>query len=293
MARWSGGGLLVGGILGAIAFVLMVGLAAAFLGPWLPFGRDRVAVITVEGIIADSREIIEQLHRYRDLSNVRAVVLRVNSPGGAVAPSQEIYQEILKFRRQAKKPVVASLGSVATSGGYYIAAACDRIVANPGSITGSMGVIMQIPNLGGLLQKVGIKTTVIKAGENKDLGSITRDLTETERRILQEVMDDVHGQFIDAVAVGRRLDRARVEPLADGRIFSGRQALALGLVDELGDLPDAIERAGAMVGIPGRPQVIQERRRRFSLWDLVTENLGPVLPVGKTAPPMVLQYLWR
>ncbi len=119
------------------------------------------------------------------------------------------------------------------------------------------------------------------------------DLTEAEIRILQEVMDDVHGQFIDAVASGRRLDRARVEPLADGRIFSGRQALALGLVDELGDLPDAIERAGAMVGIAGRPQVIQERRRRFSLWDLLTESLGPVLPVGKTATPMVFQYLWR
>lgn len=293
MAGWSGRGLLVGVILGTIAFVLMVGLAAAFLGAWLPFGRERVAVIAVEGTIVDSREVIEQLHRYRDLSTVRAVVLRVNSPGGAVAPSQEIYQEIQKFRHQTKKPVIASLGSVAASGGYYIAAACDRIVANPGSITGSIGVILQIPNLGGLLQKVGIKTTVIKAGENKDLGSVTRDLTEAEIRILQEVMDDVHGQFIDAVASGRRLDRARVEPLADGRIFSGRQALALGLVDELGDLPDAIERAGAMVGIAGRPQVIQERRRRFSLWDLLTENLGLVLPVGKTATPMVLQYLWQ
>jgi len=293
MAGRSGRGLLVGVILGTIAFVLMVGLGAAFLGAWLPFGRGRVAVIAVEGTIADSREVIEQLQRYRDLSTVRAVVLRVNSPGGAVAPSQEIYQEIQKLRHQSKKPVIASLGSVAASGGYYIAAACDRIVANPGSITGSIGVILQIPNLGGLLQKVGIKTTVIKAGENKDLGSVTRDLTEAEIRILQEVMDDVHGQFIDAVASGRRLDRARVEPLADGRIFSGRQALALGLVDELGDLPDAIERAGAMVGIAGRPQVIQERRRRFSLWDLLTESLGPVLPVGKTATPMVFQYLWR
>ena len=293
MAGWSGRGLLVGVILGTIAFVLMVGLAAAFLGAWLPFGRERVAVIAVEGTIADSREVIEQLQRYRDLSTVRAVVLRVNSPGGAVAPSQEIYQEIQKFRHQSKKPVIASLGSVAASGGYYIAAACDRIVANPGSSTGSIGVILQIPNLGGLLQKVGIKTTVIKAGENKDLGSATRDLTEAEIRILQEVMDDVHGQFIDAVASGRRLDRARVEPLADGRIFSGRQALALGLVDELGDLPDAIERAGAMVGIAGRPQVIQERRRRFSLWDLLTENLGSVLPIGKTATPMVFQYRWQ
>jgi protease-4 len=182
---------------------------------------------------------------------------------------------------------------VAASGGYYVAAAADRIVANPGSITGSIGVILQIPNVGGLLQKVGIKTTVIKAGENKDLGSITRDLTEAERQILQEVMDDVHGQFIDAVAQGRRMDRARVEPLADGRIFSGRQALRLGLVDELGDLPDAIERAGGLGGIPGRPKVIQERRRRSWLWELLTDGLGPAFPAGGTAPPATLQYLWR
>lgn len=293
MASWSGRRLAVGLILGTILFVLLVGLAAALLGSRLPPGGERVAVIAVEGVIADAHEVIEQLHRYRDLPNVKAVVLRVNSPGGAVAPSQEIYQEIVKFRRETKKPVVASLGSVAASGGYYVAAAADRIVANPGSITGSIGVIMQIPNVGGLLQKVGVKTTVIKSGENKDLGSITRDLTESERRILQEVMDDVHGQFIDAVAAGRRVDRARIEPLADGRIFSGRQALGLGLVDELGDLPDAIERAGALVGISGRPKVIQERRRRFSLWDLVTESLSPVMPVGGTTPSMTLQYLWQ
>jgi protease-4 len=293
VAGWSGRRLAVAVILGTILFLVAVGLSAALLGSRLPFGGDRVAVITVEGVIADPREVIEQLHRYRDLPTVKAVVLRVNSPGGAVAPSQEIYQEILKFRHETRKPVVASLGSVAASGGYYVAAAADRIVANPGSITGSIGVIMQIPNFGGLLQKVGIKSTVIKAGENKDLGSMTRDLTEAERRILQEVMDDVHGQFIDAVVAGRRLDRARVETLADGRIFSGRQALGLGLVDELGDLSDAIARAAGLVGIPGRPKVIQERRRRFSLWDLVMEELAPVWPAGGTAPPMGLQYLWR
>lgn len=290
----SRGRRVVGWALGGLAlFLVLVGLAAALLGPRLPFGRDRVAVVTIEGVITDAREVIEQLHRYRDLPSVRAVVLRINSPGGAVAPSQEIYQEVQKFRRQTGKPVVASLGSVAASGGYYVAAAADRIVANPGSITGSIGVILQIPNVSGLLQKVGIKTTIIKAGENKDLGSITRDLTDAERRILQGVMDDVHGQFIEAVAQGRRMDRARVEPLADGRIFSGRQALGLGLVDELGDLSDAIDRAGGLVGIPGRPKVIQERRRRSWLWDLLTEALGPAFPAGGTIPPVALHYLWQ
>jgi protease-4 len=283
----------LGILLGTLLFLLMVGLTAALWGHRLPWEGDRVAVITVEGVITDAREVIEQLGRYRDHPGVKAVVLRVNSPGGAVAPSQEMYQEILKFRRETGKPVVASMGSVAASGGYYIAAAADRIVANPGSITGSIGVLMQIPNVGGLLQKVGIKTTVIKAGDNKDLGSVTRDLTDVERRILQEVMDDVHGQFIDAVAAGRRLDRARVEPLADGRIFSGRQALALGLVDELGDLQDAVLRAGSLVGISGRPRVLQERRRRFSVWDLLMESLGPVLPAGGTTAPITIQYLWH
>jgi protease IV len=293
VAGWSGRRLAVGVILGTLLFVVAVGLTAALLGPRLPFGHDRVAIIIVEGVIADARDVIEQLHRYRDLPSVKAVVLRINSPGGAVAPSQEIYQEILKFRQETNKPVVASMGSVAASGGYYIAAAADRIVANPGSLTGSIGVIMQIPNLGGLLQKVGIKATVIKSGENKDLASITRDLTDSERRIIQGVLDDVHGQFIDAVAAGRHMDRARVEPLADGRIFSGRQALGLGLVDELGDLSDAIGRAGTLVGIAGRPKVIQERRRRFSLWELLTDSFGPVLPTGGTAPSKVLQYLWQ
>ena len=293
MAAWSRRRLAVGVILGALLFVVGVGLTAALLGPRLPFGGDRVAVITVEGVIADAREVTEQLHRYRDLPSVKAVVLRVNSPGGAVAPSQEIYQEILTFRRETKKLVVASLGSVAASGGYYIAAAADRIVANPGSLTGSIGVILQIPNLGGLLQKVGIKATVIKSGENKDLASMTRDLTDSERRILQEVLDDVHGQFIDAVAAGRHMDRTRVEPLADGRIFSGRQALGLGLVDELGDLSEAIGRAGALVGISGHPKVMQERRSRFSLWKLLTESLGPVLPTGGATASMGLEYLWR
>ena len=293
MAGSRGRRLAIWLILGALLFVTGVGLTAAFLGRRLPLGGDRVAVITVEGVIADARDVIEQFQRYQDLPNVKAVVLRVDSPGGPVAPSQEIYQEILRFRRESKKPVVASLGSVAASGGYYIAAAADRIVANPGSLTGSIGVILQVPNLSGLLQKVGIKPTIIKSGDKKDLVSMTRDLTEAERRILQEVLDDVHGQFIDAVAAGRHMDRIRVEPLADGRVFSGRQALALGLVDELGNLPDAIGRAGALVGMAGHPKTIQERRSRFSLWDLLTQGLGFTLSSSGTARSMVLEYLWQ
>ena len=280
-------------LVGVALFLVLVALAAVFLGSYLFVGGDRVAVVAVEGTITDARDIIAQLHRYRDQPNVKALVLRIDSPGGAVAPSQEIYTEVLKLRRETGKLVVASMGSVAASGGYYVAAATDRIVANPGTITGSIGVIMQIPNFGGLLEKVGIRATIIKAGQYKDLASITRDLTEPERQILQGVMDDVHGQFIEAVATGRRMDRAKVEPLADGRIFSGRQALGLGLVDELGDLTDAVDRAARLVGITGRPRVVQERRSRFSLWDLAREQLGLALPGPGAAPPLSIQYLWQ
>jgi protease-4 len=293
VAQGRGRRLIVQSLIGLALFLVLVALVAAFLGSKLPLGGDRVALITVEGTITDARDIVAQLHRYRDQPNVKAVVLRIDSPGGAVAPSQEIYAEVVKLRRETGKPVVASLGGVAASGGYYVAAGTDRIIANPGSITGSIGVIMQIPNLGGLLDKVGIRATVIKAGQYKDLASITRELTEPERQILQGVMDDVHGQFIEAVAAGRRMDRAKVEPLADGRIFSGRQALALGLVDELGDLADALDRAARLVGITGHPRIIEERRGRFWLWDLAREQLGLPLPGPGLAPPVSIQYLWQ
>lgn len=265
--RW----LFPGGLILLIS--LLVGGMVWFLGRVELLGRDKVALITIDGVILDSKDVIDQLERYRRSPSVKAIVIRINSPGGGVVASQEIHEEILKVRRSGK-PVIASMAGVAASGGYYVAAAADRIVANPGSITGSIGVIMQIPNIAGLLQKVGIKTAVIKSGEHKDLASSTRELTPAERRILQGVLDDVHQQFIQAVAQGRRMERTRVETLADGRIFSGRQALSLGLVDELGNLQDAIERAGQLGGILGEPEVIQERKRRLSLWDLLTQILG-------------------
>lgn len=266
-ALWVGGGILLLVLGGVFAWALLMGR-----------GADRIALIALEGVITDSKGVVDQLERYREHPGIRAIVIRINSPGGAVAPSQEIYEELVKVRERAGKPVVASMGTVAASGGYYIASAADRIVANPGTITGSIGVIMQVPNVAGLLQKVGVKTVVIKSGEHKDLANPTRDLTEGERQILQGVLDDVHGQFIEAVARGRRLERGAVEGLADGRIFSGRQALTLGLVDQLGDLPDAIQWAAQRAGIPGKPRIVQERRRRFSLLELL--GAWDILPPG-------------
>ncbi|MDD5558889.1 signal peptide peptidase SppA [Candidatus Methylomirabilis sp.] len=275
--------------------VLVLFSLAFSLGRWERLGGSKVALITVEGVILDSKEVIEQLEKYRANPSVKAIVLRINSPGGGVAPSQEIYEEVLKTRQADKKPVVASLGSVAASGGYYVASATDLIVANPGSITGSIGVLLQIPNFSGLLQKIGVKSVVVKSGQHKDLASPTREMTDAERQILQGMLDDVHNQFIDVVAKGRQIDRKKVEAIADGRIFSGREAQSLGLVDHLGNLQDAIDRAGTLAGIRGKPTVIQERKRGLFLIDLLRGSLSLFdidLPIHPPSTLSVNYLLW-
>ena len=247
------------------------------------FGGERVAIIRIEGVITDSRETIEELRRFRDNPSIKAVVLRIDSPGGGVVPSQEIHTEVLKARKDGRLKVVASMGNLAASGGYYIAAATDRIVANPGTLTGSIGVIMELANVQGLLEKVGVQSVVIKSGRYKDLASPFRAMSKEDRVLLQRVLDDVHDQFIQAVAAGRALNVEEVRPLADGRIFTGRQARTAKLVDELGDLQDAIKLAARMVGIEGEPRVV-EPRKRFSLRDLLENSflgrVAPVMPSG-------------
>lgn len=251
-----------------------------------------VGIVNVEGIITDSKEVIEQLHKYRDNDNIKAIVIRINSPGGAVAPSQEIYEELNKIRE--KKKVVASMSSVAASGGYYIACAADEIVANPGTITGSIGVIMQITDISGLMQKIGLKSNTIKSGEFKDVGSMFRGMKAEEKKYLQGLLDDVHEQFIDAVAKGRKKNRDAIIPLADGRVFSGRQAHKAGLVDKLGNLQDAIDDAARMGGIVGKPGILQEKKKRFTILDLLFE----MTEVGQKAKnqlnqPVSLEYVMR
>jgi protease-4 len=256
-------------------------------GGGLGFG-SRVAVVELEGIILDVDDVVRDLKGHRDNPLVRAVVIRINSPGGVVGPTQELFRAVQRLR-EAGKPVVASLGAVAASGGYYVAVAADSIYANPGTLTGSIGVIMQMANLENLMKKVGVDYVVVKAGRFKDVGNISRPMTPEERRVLQALLDDVHGQFIDAVAEGRKLDRARVVSFADGRVFSGAQAKALGMVDELGGLEEAINGAAKLAGLPSPPRVIQPRRR-FSVMDLLRSQLGlgkgttllPTLPAFKT-----------
>ena len=264
-------------------------------------GGSRVAIVEVNGIIGagldggtDTDMIVRELGEYRDNPTIVAIVLRVNSPGGLVGPTQEIFSAATRVR-EAGKPVVASLGSVAASGGYYVALAANRVYANPGTLTGSIGVVMQLANAEGLLKKVGVDYVVVKAGAYKDIGNFARTMKPEERKVLQALLDDVYGQFVGAVADRRSLDRQTVMGFADGRIYSGQQAKALKMVDELGGLEDAIEAAAKLAGIVGKPKVIYPRRR-FSLRELLRNQVGlgdisailPALPSLKT--PLYLMY---
>jgi protease-4 len=231
---------------------------------------DKIGIVEINGVITQSFEIIQEIDQYQEDDGVKAIILRIDSPGGGVGPAQEIHREILKVK--TKKKVVTSMGSVAASGGYYIACASDLIIANPGTITGSIGVLMQFSNVEELFKKIGIKGVVLKSGEHKDIGSPFREMTAEEKRIMQEVIDNVHEQFIQAVAEGRKLDRAKVAQIADGRIITGEQAQKLGLVDQMGNLQDAIDRTAKMVGIQGKPNVLFPKRK-FSLLELLMREM--------------------
>jgi len=261
------------------------------LFPDLDFStEERIALVRVEGVILDAQQTLNELKRYGDNPLVKAIVIRIDSPGGGVVPSQEIHDAVKRLREKQNKLVIASMGTVAASGGYYIAAATDRIVANPGTLTGSIGVIMELANVEGLMKKIGVESVVVKSGAHKDLGSPFRAMNLEDRTILQNVMDDVHSQFIEAVAAGRSLDIKTVRALADGRIFTGRQAKAAKLVDELGDLSDAIKLAAEMAGLEGEPRVV-EPRKRFSIRELIEGHLGGILPNLQLETGVRLKYL--
>jgi protease IV len=256
--------------------------------------HGKLAVVEVRGVITDSEDVVRQLSEYRQDDKILGIILRIDSPGGAVAPSQEIYSEVLKIRASSK-PVYASMGNLAASGGYYIASATERIFANPGSVTGSIGVIMAFSNIEGLIDKIGVRPEVIKSGEFKDAGSPTRAMTEKERKYLQHVVDDVHSQFIDAVAESRNLPQSEVTKIADGRIFTGRQALDLKLVDELGGLELVIEQLAIRAGIEGKPKIIQEKEKA-SLTDFLLGSWSPTRTLQSVTSPAFtpsLQFLWN
>jgi len=236
--------------------------------------RKSLGLVELRGVIEDAGELVETLERFRKQDTTVGVVVRIDSPGGAVAPSQELYDELWRVR--AAKPVVASLGNVAASGGYYVASAANVIVSDPGTITGSIGALMEVQYLAPLADKLGVSEEIVKSGRFKDTGHPLRRLDTEERALLQGVVDDVLNQFVDAVARGRSMEPARVRELADGRVFSGAQAKAAGLVDELGGLEDATRLAWERTGESGEPRVSRVRAHRRLWWlDLLGESLLP------------------
>lgn len=246
----------------------LAGSALAFwdLGDLFGLG-EKVGVVEVSGLLSKSTPFIEDLKRFREDSRVKAIVLRVNSPGGVVAPAQEIMREVERTKKDKK--VVASLGSMAASGGYYAACAADLIMASPGTATGSIGVILKLANFEELTKKLGVDFYSLKAGAMKDLGSPFRPLTPQEREVLQKLLNDIHEQFMRDVARHRKLPLERVRALADGRIITGEEALKLGLVDALGNFNDAVERAGRLGGIKGKIELLYPERKGFSLLNLL------------------------
>lgn len=295
----------------AIVLLLVTFAAGAFLtyevasdGLTPGFLRgDRVGVLPVGGIISSERDFLDDLRWLETRSSVRAIVLKVNSPGGTVGATQSLYQELLRVRQEMDRPVVAWIGEVGASGGYYASMAADSLFALPGAITGSIGVIMQFPNAGELMRKVGVELEVVKSGELKDMGSLTRPLSEQERTVLRRLVNDAYGQFMDAVERGRPLSRDSLRKLADGRIFSGQRAAELGMVDRTGTLREAVAAAGGMAGLGASPDTVYPPEERLSFMDFFTgvrtsrlDGLAQWLPEwirepGGSRPELL--YLWR
>ena len=248
-----------------------------------------VGLVKIRGAIASSEDAVSEIVRLSKDPRVSALVVRIESPGGAVGAVQEIYSELKKVKDKGI-PVVASMGVVAASGGYYIACAADSIIANPGTLTGSIGVIMTFANTEVLLRKLGIDVEVVKTGEYKDMGSISRPLTDEERKLLLGLLEDVHSQFVEVIAEERGIAIDTVEALADGRLLTGRQALDLRLVDRLGDLRDAIEVAARLAGIKGEPSIVTQRKM-ISFWTLLRELMSKVESAGRSA--ISLEYSLR
>jgi protease-4 len=283
------------------AFVAVVGVLgfvavrAGSGGNGLPSLGDRIAVIDIDGVILSADSTVDQLRRFNDDSSVKAIVLHIDSPGGAAAPSQEIYHEVRRIREQKKKPIVASVESVGASGAYYIASACDRIYANEASIVGSIGVIMEWTNYGDLLKWAKLKSEILKAGALKDAGSPTRDLTPVERQYFQGLVDNMHSQFIHDVAVGRGIKETDLHAIATGQVWTGQQAIGLHLIDKTGGFRDALLDTAHRVGISGEPSVVKPSIRRKSLFDLVTSDASDLFP----DPARLLQknagfyFLWK
>jgi len=289
-------------LLGGGAFVLLAVTVTAVVltfnadeGSQFAFS-DRIQVVDIEGELIQSRAILDQLKRYEDSNSVKAVLLNIDSPGGGVAVSQEIYTEIKRLREKNDKIVVAYLSSTGASGAYYVSCAANKIVANPGTIVGSIGVIAEWVNYSDLLEWAKLKDIVFKTGEFKDTGSPSRALTDNERKYFQGLIDDMYVQFVEAVASGRKLDLQEVRSLADGRVFTGRDAKQRKLVDEIGNFQDAVDMTAKLAGISGKPRLIRLTRQRVTLLDVLTTDLSRLVPFNgqsMKSSQIKFQYLWK
>lgn len=249
-------------ILSVILIVFVISVIRAFLGK--PYG-ERIGVVEIEGVISDSRQTMEDIIRFKEDPAIKGVIIRINSPGGSVGPTQEIYREVVKLKE--KKKVFVSMGSLCASGGYYVAAGGEKVFANPSSITGSIGVIMQSVILEDLMKKIGVKSNTIKAGDLKDAGSPFKEMTPEERAYLNEVVKNIHEQFIKDIADGRKMDLEKTRKLADGRVYTGLQAMELGLVDSIGNFYDTVDDLKIALKIKGRPELIYtEKPFSLSKW---------------------------
>jgi protease-4 len=248
--------------------------------------KDGVGIVELKGLIISPEQVLKHLTEFRHNPNVKSIVLRIDSPGGSVGASQEIYKEVM--RTNEVKPVIASMGSMGASGGYYAALGAENIIANPGTMTGSIGVIIKFPNLEGLFEKIGYRSEVIKSGPLKDVGASNRPMNEKERKLMQDLIDNVYGQFVRDIAIARGMEENTIKELADGRIYTGEQALEVGLIDSLGNFTDAIIIAAEMGGLDiENPQLLYPKvDRAFSLFNLLTnaeqslvDNFAPLYPI--------------
>ena len=277
---------------GLLALMVLVAVGSALLPDRWKSPSGEIALVRIQGMLMDSQNIVRQLSDYRHNPGVRGILLRIDSPGGAVAPAQEIYSEIMKLRAD-HKTVYASMGTVAASGGYYIACAADYVLANPGTLTGSIAAVMAFSNIEELTNKIGVKPVIIKSGKYKDVGSPLRAMNPEERKLLQNVVDDVHQQFVQAVAKGRGLSVSEVKEIADGRIMTGQQALKLKLIDEIGGLEKTLELLAKKIGVEGRPKVIEEKEKTpFFDWLLQSSLSSRLVETLIPASLPRLQYIW-
>jgi protease-4 len=256
---------------------------------------DKIAVVDLEGVIISPKDLVEQLRKYGDDSSIKAIIIHVNSPGGGAAASEEIYREVLRIRDVKKKRIVASIETVGASGAYYVSSATNKIFADDASIVGSIGVIAEWYNYEELMKWAKLRAIVLKAGEFKDTGSPVREMTPAERAYMQGLIDNMHAQFIDSVAKGRRMTVQEIKPLADGKVWTGEQAVPLKLIDQIGDFRAAVEDTAKSVGIKGEPTIVRPEKDRRSVLDLLFGDASEYLP----DPAKLMQtnaqfyYLWK